>query len=100
MKNTDKFILLLIFGVLNIGVLYYISTFFNIWYGLLTVGVISFCIGKTIAGRNTNKNIKEKQTTQIKQATQTKQVPQNNQKKRYKEHNSYEKRGIGNGNKK
>lgn len=97
MKNTDKFILLLIFGVLNIGALYYISTFFNIWYGLLTVGVISFCIGKTIAGRNTNKNIKEKQTKQI---TQTKQVPQNNQKKRYKEHNSYEKRGIGNGNKK
>lgn len=94
MKNTDKVILLLIFSVLNIAVLYYISTFFNIWYGLLTFGIISFCVGKTIAERDVNKNLKEKQPKQ------TKLVSQSNRKKKYKEHNSYGKRGIGDGNKK
>ena len=94
MKKTDKILMLLVFRVLNVAALYYISTFFNIWYGLLTIGVITFCGIKTVRSR------KRLNSNQQKYKTSSKPVSQNNSKRRYREHDSYVKRGVNNGNKK
>lgn len=103
MKKSDKILVAILFLALNLGFLYFISTFFNVSYGVLTISFIGIVAAIDINKRIKNAKIlkaerkKIEKEEQLKKEEQKKKIEIKNRKKeeaikkqrRMTEHNRY-----------